>query len=483
MKISLPANLVRRSLASHSWLGLLLGMVMYLICLSGTIVIFYEEIERWEQPRAEEYQAMDPELIEDAFNEFMTAGPTEVTEHMYVVYPSASIPRVKLSSDAEGWYLNADGSLGEPAHDDYSALLTGLHLNLHLPLNIGIVLVSAIGALLCGLIISGFLSHPSIIRDAFKLRLNKNGRVGQVDIHNRLSVWGSPFYLMIAVTGAYYGFILILASLFAEAADTSSQELIDTVFPPEPVLENQEAVTNLAAAMETVAELSPEGELLFLVVHDADTENRFMEFYVQQPGRLIYSENYRFDMAGNYLGSAGYSDTETAKQILYSVYRIHFGHFGGLLTKILYTLFGFALTWVSVSGINIWLEKRKKRDRLNTLWPALVWGTPLALIFAAFTQVIFHLPSVPVFWLVLLASLVPGMLQEDEVQLKSQMQILCALAILILLCSYAIRFGGFALAPAGLAINTVLLGLALIFVSLGLRNYRRSQQIPVFAAS
>ena len=124
MKISLPANLVRRSLASHSWLGLLLGMLMYLICLSGTIVIFYEEIERWEQPLAEEYQAMDPELIEHAFNEFMTDGPTDVTEHMYVVYPSAQIPRVKLSSDAEGWYLNADGSLGEAAYDDYSALLT-----------------------------------------------------------------------------------------------------------------------------------------------------------------------------------------------------------------------------------------------------------------------------------------------------------------------------------------------------------------------
>src|SRR5690606_5104004 len=131
--------------------------------------------------------------------------------------------------------VNRDGSLGEPAHDELSELLTGLHINLHMPVTIGVIIVSATGALLCGLIISGFLAHPSIVKDAFKLRTGASGRMGQVDLHNRLSVWGAPFHLMIAVTGAYDGLILLMVGLFASAIDGATPLSInEQVFPLEP---------------------------------------------------------------------------------------------------------------------------------------------------------------------------------------------------------------------------------------------------------
>ena len=473
--MNISPKLVKSSLSSHSWLGLLVGGLMYVICLSGTLVVFYEEIERWEQPAAEESANIDPLVLENSFNQYIASSDTEITEHMYLVFPNEALPRYKFSSDTEGVYINQDGSLGERAVDDLSNLLIGLHINLHLPVNIGIVIVSALGALLCALIITGFLSHPSIVKDAFKLRAGGTGRLGQVDLHNRLSVWGAPFHLMIGLTGAYYGFVLLLVGMFALSMDGETPESIsETVFPAEPALVNQAPVYGVARALETVRELSPDGKLLYMLIHDADTENRFMEFYVQQPGLLAWSENYRFDTSGNYLDTAGYTQGAPAQQVLYSVYRIHFGHFGGLITKLLYVVLGLSLTVVSATGINIWLEKRKYRDALNLIWPGVVWGMPLAVVVAAFTQVIWHLPSTAIFWGGLLVTMTAGLFvpDRDEMKYKQLLQRLTAGALLVLVTGYSIKYGSAALSAAGLPGLLVLVAVAggFIYLSAGERR-------------
>lgn len=474
MKIFTP-QLVKSSLSSHSWLGLMVGGLMYIICLSGTLTVFYEEIERWEQPVAQEYLDFDPKVLEDSFNRYMSASETVMTEHMYLVFPNDTLPRVKLSSDDEGFYLNRDGSIGERAHDEVSELLTGLHVYLHLPVTIGAVIVSATGAILCALIISGFLAHPSIIKDAFKLRSGMVGRLGQVDLHNRLSVWGSPFHLMIAITGAYYGLALLVAAVFAASIEgATTQSLYEEVFPPEPQLTNQAPVYGVARAVEQVRELEPEGQLLYLIVHNAESDSRFMELYVQKPGILAWSETYRFDSAGNLLGPVGYTEGG-ARQVLYSVYRIHFGHFGGFLTKLFYTVLGLALTVVSATGINIWLEKRKYRDALNVIWPGIVWGMPLALAVASFTQAILHLPSIGVFWIGMLATASAGVFVRNEDFYKRSLQAATAIALLILVSAYVLKFGSAAISPAGLPVSLVLLGIAL---GLALAAYKGFRRLP-----
>lgn len=466
----LPPKLVKSALSAHSWLGLMIGGLMYIVCLSGTLAIFYEEIERWEQPVAEEFLEVDPQFAESVFNAYMSAPETATTEHMYLVFPHETLPRLKVSSDTEGRYVNADGSLGEVAHDELSGFVTGLHLNLNLPVTIGIVIVSAMGAILCALIISGFLAHPSIVKDAFKLRSGTAGRLGQVDLHNRLSVWGAPFHLMIALTGAYVGLVSLVVWLFTASIDGATVESVtEATWPAEPMLENQAPVYGVAQALEQVRELSPEGSrLLYLIVHDAPTENRFMEFYVQQPGMLAWSENYRFDTAGNYLGTAGYTEGG-ATQVMYSVYRLHFGHFGGFLTKLFYVVLGLSLTVVSATGINIWLEKRKYRDALNLMWPGVVWGMPLSLTVAVFVQVVLQLPAAPVFWSGLLLTMTAGLFLRDEVLYKRRLQLSTAVALLALVLAYTLKFGTAALSVAGLPLSLVLVGIAagLLFAARG----------------
>ncbi len=469
MKPLLSPALVKKSLASHSWVGLLIGALMYLVCLSGTLAVFYHEFERWEQPHIEEYLDYNPAHIERAYKEALRNDSAD-THHMFMILPTEENPRATVSSDTEAWFINADGSLSEPVSHSWKDLLVNLHLYLHLPMGFGMVVVSILGALLCGLIISGFLAHPRIFKDAFSLRLKGSRHLEQADIHNRLSVWGAPFHLMIAVTGAYFGLAALLAALFATASfDGDTDAVIAEVYGAEPALHQPvepAAIETILTQMDTIA---PEATPFYVTLEDVNTPEQYVIVGATHPGRLIYAEQYRFDTAGNYLSKVGFSDGEPGRQAIFSVYRIHFGHFGGFAVKILFGILGLALTVVSVTGINIWFARRKTRDCLNNLWTGFVWGTPAALVFTAITEVIFSLPSIGLFWLALVASMAFAQWLDNDARGKKILLVVTAALSLVLVVGYVLIFKQAALTSTALMINGALIAMAALFLVMAQR--------------
>lgn len=481
----LSASTVKSALSGHSWLGLMVGALMYLVCLSGVIVVFYPEIERWEEPYAEESASFDPQEVERAFNEYMASA--DVTEHMYLTFPSSAIPRVAVASENGGRFVNADGSLGGPSAHPWTHFLVDLHLYLTIPGSWGMVLVSTLGAILVALIVTGFLAHPGILRDAFAWRRGRTERISQVDVHNRLSVWGAPFHLMIAVTGAWFGLVLLVVAVVADTGPRSEEELSAAMFGDEPQLEQQSRHVAVARALTRLEEMAPEAEPMYMTLHRAGTPGQFMEFYSQHPQRLIYSENYRFDTNGEYLGRAGFLDGNAGRQAVYSIYRLHFGHFGGMPVKLLYAVLGLALTVVSVTGINIWLARRRHRDWINGAWPGFVWGVPAAVAASGVAVIVLSLPAAPVFWGVVLLATALGVRQRDPARTRWQWQLATGVTGALLLCGYAVRFAPHVLTPAALGAGSVLMLLSVVFVAAGVtaaaRRARRGGPGEAIAAS
>ncbi len=464
MKLGLNAKLVKQSLASHSWVGVTVGALMYLVCLSGTLAVFYPEFERWEQPDVAETMDYDPAAVESAYREIV-AGGEPVTHHMFVALPTEAVPRTSISSENRGWFLEPDGSLGPAVGHDWTHMLIDLHLYLHLPQNFGMVVVSALGALLCGLIISGFLAHPRLFKDAFLLRLGGSRHLEQADIHNRLSVWGAPFHLMIGITGAYFGLAALMSLVLAGAYfDGDTDALSAAAFGAEPELHQPARTPAIARAIEETRRLAPEARPFYVTIEDADVpEEQYMIVGARHAGRLIWAEQYRFDAAGNYLGNVGYSDGEAGRQALFSVYRLHFGHFGGLPVKLLYLVLGLALTVVSVTGINVWLARRRGRDRLNDLWAGFVWGAPPALGLTAIAQVLLGIPSAAVFWIALGLAMAWAVAIRDGTLSRRRLQALTAVVLLLLVAGYLLRFHKDALGGLPLVLNTALVATAAVF--------------------
>lgn len=445
----------QNALNAHTWLGVFLSVGLYLVCLSGTLAVFYQEFERWEQPEITEMETVSPVAVARAMNQFMSAHPEE-TDHYYVVFPTSGIPRFVVENDHIAYFADKDGNLITQENVLFTKMLVDLHLYLNLPASWGMILVSILGAIICGLVITGIVAHKRITKDAFKIRRKGSGQQYQTDLHNRFGLWATPFHLIIGVTGAYFGMAGVLLTVVAQLYYDGDQDAVSAqVFTPDPVLEQVIALPNVEKAVAQMETLAPDNQPLFLTVHEANTPEQFIEIFAKVPGKLIYSENYRFDTEGTYLGTAGYADGSWGKQAVYAMYRLHFGDFAGVPSKILYFVLGMMLTVLCISGMEIWLAKRANPPMACRLWAAMVWGSIGSLGLTAVVDMFVSIPLVWVFWLLLLACIVGAV--ALPVMIKPRWQQLSGLCVLTLVVVYTLFHGKESFNLAALQLNLPLL--------------------------
>ena len=98
-----PPSFVKGQLIAHKLLGLTLAAVMYLVCITGAIAVFYGEFERWEQPGVPEMSYASPEAVGRAVAHARAhiaesgAAPADV----YVITPSAEMPRLLIDYETD----------------------------------------------------------------------------------------------------------------------------------------------------------------------------------------------------------------------------------------------------------------------------------------------------------------------------------------------------------------------------------------------
>lgn len=439
------------ALNAHSWVGLFLGTLLFLVCLSGTIAVFHLEFERWEQPHIQEMERVNPDAVDAALKNFLAEHPEE-THHLFIVFPTSGIPRFVVENDHVAYFADEAGELIEEESVSFTRMLVDLHLSLNLPQSWGMILVSALGAIICTLVFTGIIAHKRISKDAFKLRTGGNGQQYQIDLHNRFGLWAAPFHLIIGVTGAYFGLAGVLLVLVSQLYFGGDQDaIVNKIFTPDPVVENGETFPQVGATYAQMADIAPDSKIIFTTVHEVGTADQFIEIYAHVPGKMGYSENYRFDSEGRYLGTAGYSDGHWGKQLLWSMYRLHFGDFAGLPSKALYFVLGIMLTMLCVTGVEIWLAKKAHPPLLTRLWYALVWGSVSALALTAIVDMLSTLPLFAVFWGLMVFNLV-ATLSTQRLNQSAWLHI-SAVSVLLLLVVYLINHGSGFLTVAALQLN------------------------------
>lgn len=471
MTFSLPPALVKRYLQSHSWIGLAMAAVLYLVCVSGTVTVFARYLDRWEQPDVQEFTRIDTAVLDDVYRDLVEQAP-DLSGDVLLMLPREGIPRASLVSSEGAWLLNQDGSRGDMVTSPWTSMLVSLHDHLHLPATWGMVLVSITGVLMTALIISGFLSHPSIFKDAFHFRRGASPRLQQTDLHNRLSVWAAPFHLIIAVSGAYFGVAVFINAIIAGAFfDGDNDAVLAEVFGGPPALEQQVEPVNISRALANLADIAPEADPFYVTIEDANSPEQYMLIGAHHTDRLIYAEQYRFDQQGKYIDNVGYTDGPVGRQAIFSVFRVHFGHFGGLPVLFLYGFLGIALCVVCVSGVNIWLCKRKRYDFINDIWPGFVWGTPVAILGSALISLLSGFSATIGFWCLLLLSVLIALYIKQVVTIRKWLMLASAVLAILLVVCHTLIYGSDALRGAALIINaTLLLPGSLIIAGLSVRQ-------------
>ena len=352
-----PAT-VKKSLSAHAAIGLIAGALLYIVSLTGTVAVFYQELQRIEQPEAPEMPSIAPAAVQRGVEGVLGSEAGEpTTTHLYVHLPVEEVPRATITTDTQAVHLGPDGLMAGPEEIAWSDFLVNLHYTLTL-----------------------------------------------------------PFSVAIALTGALIG----LASIAAYAiAATDYQGDVEAVYGPifgdEGEPDSRPApVANVAGALSHMARAYPDVRVTYVILHDPLTRGQHVQIVGEHERRLIFGEYYAFDANGDFQHRAGLSDGDLGRQAAASTYRLHFGTFGGLGVKLAYLLFGAALTAICATGIYIWLGKRRRRGidepRIRGAWHGLVIGTPVALAatFAARLLAGNDFPFAIAFWSVTLIAVIIG---------------------------------------------------------------------------
>ncbi|WP_300541258.1 PepSY-associated TM helix domain-containing protein [Maricaulis sp.] len=476
----MPARFVSRMLSGHTALGLALSALLYIVCLSGTLVVFHNEFSRWEQPTALETGAVTPGLVQTTLTNAL-ARAEDMPDRITLVLPTDDGPRLMAGFGETYWLADETGALGDPVAHPFSEFLVDLHFYLHLPSTLGLTLVGLLGVMMLGLVLSGFLAHPRIFRDAFLYRRGKSERLSETDLHNRLSVWAAPFHITIALTGAVLGLASIAAYALALAFHDGD---LNAVFPPifGDAFETGPAPDGLAdaaAAYRTLQAERPDLEPWLIYVNGPGTEAQNIEILTKVPGQLAYYDEVQFDAAGNMLGSNGMSDGETGQMMAAAVYSLHFGWYGGLWSKFAYLALGLALTVVCASGFTLWLIKRREKGkpcpRLERAWVAVVWGSPATLaasMAGSFTGLLSEAVLVPFFWIALALVVALASAAGSKRAWSRSLRIAAGLFVLAGLAAHHIAYWGTFRGEASWGVSAGLAVAALLILASALPGLR-----------
>lgn len=483
----MPSGFVRRLLDGHKTLGLALAGILYLICLTGWVGVYYVEFERWERPNIPEFSMATPEAIARAAadtRKVMLAdthrGPLDTD--IYIGTPTESMPRLIVGYGHEARGYDAQGNFAGEATHDLTHFLTEMHYYLHLPESFGMIVVCAFGVGMLALLIGGALSHPRMFRDAFTLRARTQGHLTRADVHNRLGAWTLPFAVIITLTGTLIGLSQVVAlvmgmafydgnSLKAYEPIFGSQAEIDAATGGKP-LNGDPAIVN---AITQIRKAQPEQPITFIAIRMVATPQEFIEITTMPSQRLVYGEAWRFDANGNLKGSYHLSDGPAGRQISASLYSLHFGNFGGHPVKLIYALLGLGLTVMIAAGMDIWLTKSAGRGRprpgLHRLWTVLVYGSPAAIALTFVASMPTGWNPVALFWglmaFMAVATIISLRFTHAPIAQVSRLMrlVLGAGLIAMPVCHFAVN-GSFSFAALQLSLPLTLLGLGFAVTAL-----------------
>lgn len=376
---------VQRAMSAHGILGVAIAAGLFLVCLSGTLSVFKDQFEVFEQRQdVPAVTALSGEALLHAAQEAMERD--RETKHLIVYPPTDGGQHAIVGTDNKTHYADTQGRLTVEKEHPWSSFLIDLHYYLNLPHSFGMIVVAIFGVLLFAMSLSGVLAHPNIFKDAFSFRFGKSPRLMQTDLHNRLGVWTMPFHLSNSLTGAMIGLASVSALAIATLnykGDTTA--VFAPVFGAEPDVNLAPApLARMDLALDFVEENYEFTTPVLLVLHDPSTKGQYLQVFAEHPDRLIYAEKYNFDGEGRFLGTVGSADGNLGQQIGDSVYKVHFGSFGGMPIKIAYAFFGLCLLFIIHSGMRVYFLKSEARGRntsaLYGAWLGLALGSPLLLV-------------------------------------------------------------------------------------------------------
>lgn len=348
---------------AHSWAGLVLGFLLFLVCFSGAVCLFAEELRPWTLAALDAEQSVPRAGIGRAYAQARARGLVAAGDVM-VHWPTPQRPSFGFraqGADGKDVHLPAAGgpAFADPGAD-LAEFIGELHRNLLIEGDLGRYLLGFVGLAMLFSVLSGVLVHPKILRELFSLRLARSTRLALTDAHKLFGVWGLPFHLMISATGALLGLanLLLLLGVLAAYRGDAGTALADLDGPPAAVSGQAAPLPDLDALVGQALSLCGEAEILYLDLHAPGDATARYDVALKPRTVLSSAETFQFDAQGRLLRRVSYTARGAWLRVYGAISPLHYGTYGGLGLRLIYAFLGLACAGLVASGLLVWLERR-----------------------------------------------------------------------------------------------------------------------------
>lgn len=366
-----PKKLIRKI---HLWLGLLSGLVVFIVAITGCIYAFQSEIQDLTQPYRFVNKVGDSILPPSEI--WKLADEVLPDKHLHaVLYPGGnrSVQAIYYSYEDHYYYfVYVDQFRGEVLKvknefaDFFRMVLDG-HFYLWLPPQIGQPVVASFTLVFLVMICTGLIlwwpKNKKGSRKSFKIKWDARWRRKNYDLHQVLGFYVMVFALVFALTGLVWGFSWFRDSYYA--ATTGGKAFVEYYAP---VSDSSKVYSGDIPGIDQVwlkmrAEY-PDAD--WIEVHPPDYEHGSFAANANPDASTYWKMDYRYfdqytleELPVDHIWNR-FEEATLGDKLQRMNYDIHVGAIGGIAGKILAFCLSAIIASLPITGVLIWIGKKNK---------------------------------------------------------------------------------------------------------------------------
>lgn len=367
-----PSRWYRVNLWLHRWTSLVATIPFLILCLTGTVLIFHEEIDAamgimpvapglagTERPLAE---SVDAVLSAYPDQKIIYLG-IDAEEHPgLAIVNTVPLGDTNFNRAALRFTNLATAQITQEAVE--SETLTGFLLELHAQWFLGPIgeLVGAFIALLVLVsLLSGLVVYaPHARRVAFgAFRRGRGPRLLQLDLHNFIGAIVLGWALVVTLTGFLLGFGTIATGLWAQG----ELARVQAAYGGEPV-DPRSPPVDVDGAYRAALLAAPEGWHVSSIIWPGTDYSTRRHYTVLVGGSGLDERLVRVVLVDAETGAVtGTAQLPWYLKAITLSEPLHFGDYGGLPLKLLWTACTWLTLFITGNGAWLWWNRRKSRRR------------------------------------------------------------------------------------------------------------------------
>jgi uncharacterized iron-regulated membrane protein len=351
MKLRVPALIL------HRYAGILAGVLLIVIGLTGSLLVFSEELDHFLHPQLlqvvpQAQQISVQQIVDVAQKRFPDLKPHRiiVPDKPDRVYTVLMVSSKDEFTDVYINPYNAQVTGSRPFKQTVSAFLIEAHVHLFAG-DFGMQLVGVCGGILLLLGVTGLIlwNGWNNLKHNLKIRWKSPKQLLNYDLHKLGGTVSVALLSLIAFTGTMMIFWTpVEAALYRITNTPPLPELKSTVVANVTPMQIDELLQKAQATL-------PDAKMfkVFPAKKPEDTFSVWMKFPQENEFNktpFLYFDQY----TGELLRIDNSKQASLANRILNAQYVLHVGHYGGIVTKILYSLIGIFPLGLFVTGVIIW---------------------------------------------------------------------------------------------------------------------------------